>query len=137
MIALDLGGKRVGIAKSDELGLMAHALPFIDAQPAESFLDRLAKVIEGTRASRVIVGHPIAMTGGSGLAAQKFERQVELFRERFPRIAFELRDERLTTKSAQVYLRTSGQSQTKRRQKVDSLSAQIQLQDYLDLKRRS
>ena len=134
---MDLGGKRVGIAKSDELGLMAHALPFIDAQPAESFLNRLEKVLEETKASRVIVGHPLAMTGESGIAAQKIEKQVESFRERFPRIPFELRDERLTTKSAHVYLRTSGQSQTKRRQKVDSLSAQILLQDYLDLNRRS
>jgi len=137
VIALDLGGKRVGIAKSDELGLMAHAMPFLDASPEEDLLKQLGKIIFETKASKVIVGHPLQMTGEAGIAAQNVEKRVERLRERFPQVPFELWDERLTTKAAEVFLRESGQSQAKRRKRVDSLSAQIMLQNYLDLKRGS
>ena len=131
-LALDLGEKRVGIAKSDELGMFAHALSYVEFVSEENFYEELKRLIEEFEPARVIVGYPLALTGERGIAAQKVEKKVEVFRERFPKMTFELWDERLTTKAAEMYLRASGKSQTKRRQRVDSLSAQILLQDYMD-----
>ena len=135
IIALDLGQKRIGVAKSDGLGLMSHALPMIEFKSDDYFAAEFGKLLEEYRPEKVIVGYPVTLAGEVGIAAQKIEGMVEGLRKRFPDMAFELVDERLTTKEAEMYLRESGQSKAKRKARVDSLSAQILLQTYLDSKR--
>jgi putative Holliday junction resolvase len=135
VIALDLGTKRVGVAKSDELGLMAHALDYIEYKSEEDFILRLSKLLEEMRPEKIIVGHPKTLDGRVGIAAEKIEKQVDSLRAKLPGGVFELWDERLTSKEAECYLRASGKSRSKQREKVDSLSAQILLQSYLDFKR--
>ena len=135
IIALDLGQKRIGVAKSDGLGLMAHALPMIEFKSDDYFVAEFAKLLDEYKPKKVIVGHPKTLDGKIGIAAQKIEEKVEGFKQKFPDMDFELVDERLTTKEAEMYLRESGQSKAKRKARVDSLSAQILLQFYLDANR--
>jgi len=137
LIALDLGEKRVGVAKSDALGLMAHAMPLIEFKSLEDFTERLGVLLNEIQPEKVIVGHPRTLTNETGIAAEKIEKKVEFFRSKYPHVPFELWDERLTTKEAEGYLRESGGSRRKRKQRVDSLAAQIILQTYLDTKRGS
>jgi len=135
LLGLDLGEKRIGIAKSDELGMMAHALPFLLVKTKSNLVEILKPIFSEWNPTKVIVGHPLTLQGGKSKQTQKIEGQVEILRQSFPELGFELWDERLTTKEAEGYLRESGVSGSKRRQKVDSLSAQILLQHYLDAKK--
>ena len=137
VIALDLGTKRIGIAKSDELGLMAHALPMIEYKSEDYFLNELKKLLGEIQPEVVLIGYPKTLEDKVGIAAQKTEEKVKRLRSQFPDTNFELIDERLTTKEAEMYLRESGKSRAKRKQRVDSLASQILLQNYLDLKRKS
>jgi putative Holliday junction resolvase len=135
MISLDLGSKRVGVSRSDELGLMAHPLAMIPCESDEKFNQEFSAVLKEYSPEKVIVGLPITMQGEEGIAAVNIKKKVERLQDLYPDVVFEFWDERLTTKQAEHYLRESGASQKKRRSRVDSLSAQILLQSYLDANR--
>jgi len=136
MLALDLGTKRIGVARTDELGMMAHPLPMIPFKSAEQFNAAFTELLDEYHPEVVVVGHPKTLEGEIGIAAEKIEKQVEGFKALHPEVTFELWDERLTSKQAEHYLRESGQSKKKRKQRVDSIAAQILLQSYLDAKKR-
>jgi len=131
IIGIDHGKKRVGIAKSDELGMFAHALCFFKAEPEEELFRKIANLIDETKAEICVVGLPLQMDGSEGIAAQGVMAFVERMKA-VVTIPIEAYDERLTTAEAMEYLRASGMSGKKKRKKVDALAAQIMLQGYID-----
>jgi putative Holliday junction resolvase len=135
ILSLDLGGRRVGVAKTDESEFLASALPMIPIERPEDLVVPLGKLIAEFKPRKVVVGYPITLKGEVGIAAQNTGKQVEFLKSQFPETAFELWDERLTSKEAEVYLRSTDQSRRKRKAKIDSLSAEILLQGYLDAKK--
>lgn len=131
ILALDHGTVRIGAAISDELGMLAHPLEFLPAEPLNAFLDRLKQLIREREVALILVGLPRNMDGSLGPAAQKVEAFVHLLRET---IAIPVRtwDERLTSLQAHRMLAESGIRERERRGKVDSSAAAILLQSYLD-----
>jgi putative Holliday junction resolvase len=130
-LAIDHGTKRIGIAVSDELGMIALPLEFIPAEPQSAVFDRLAGLIREKRVGLLLVGMPRNMDGSYGPAAEKVRRFVASLRERFA-IPVKTWDERLTSSQANRYLIEAGTSREKRRGKVDQTAAAILLQSFLD-----
>jgi len=131
ILALDHGTVRIGLAVSDELGMLAHPLDALPAEPLPAFLDALQKLIREREIALILVGLPRNMDGSRGPAVEKVEAFVHLLRET---IAIPIRtwDERLTTLQAHRMLAESGKREKERRGRVDSSAAAVLLQSYLD-----
>lgn len=131
LMALDYGTSRVGVAISDELGLLAHPRPFIPAQPAGRALRLVATLARTERIVHILVGLPLHMNGSEGLSARrarKFAAEVE----KATGLVVHLVDERLSTKAAQGLLREAGHAERATRTQIDSASAALILQSWLD-----
>lgn len=131
ILALDHGTVRIGLAVSDELGMMAHPLDPHPAEPVPALLNAIKALIQAREISMILVGLPRNMDGSSGPAVQKVEAFVHLLRETIP-IPVRTWDERLTTLQAHRMLAETGKREKERRGRIDSSAAAVLLQSYLD-----
>jgi len=131
IIGLDMGEKRIGIAKSDELGMFSHAICFIERTSDEELASKLNEIIHSYAAKKVICGFPKKLDGTCGEAGNQIMQLVERLTPQLT-VPIELWDERLTTKEAYRYMQGSSLSGKKKKKKIDALAAQIMLQNYLD-----
>lgn len=136
VVALDYGKARIGVAVADELGLMAHPRPFVAAQPEHRCFRELGKLAEEEGTNIFLLGLPRNMNGTEGPAA----RSVRKFAERLTEssgIPVEFIDERLSTVGAQARLHEAGRTAKSSKSRVDSASAAVLLQSWLDARRSS
>lgn len=131
ILALDHGSKRIGIAVSDELKMIAQPLEFVPAEPFLDFLARLKEIIRDKEVELLLVGMPRNMDGSYGPAALRVQEFVAVLKEK---VAVPIRtwDERLTSAQAQRFLIEGGVRRAQRKEKVDKTAAAILLQSYLD-----
>ena len=131
ILALDHGTKRVGIALSDELKLIAQPLEFVAAEPFAGLLARLNELIRDKQVELILVGLPRNLNGSYGPAALKVQSFVATLRGALT-VPIETWDERLTSAQANRLLIEGNVRRDKRKQKVDQTAAAILLQSYLD-----
>ena len=131
ILALDHGTKRIGVAVSDELKLIAQPLEFIPTEPFGDFVVRLKKILLAKEVELIVVGMPRNMDGTYGPAAQKVKEFVASLA---PEISVPIKtlDERLTSAQANRVLLQGNVRRADRKQKVDALAAASLLQGYLD-----
>lgn len=130
VLGIDLGEARVGIAISDDLGMLAHPLETIPAR-SENYLERILEIITSKGIQTIVVGMPRNMDGTYGGAATKSREFIETLKARtaIPVVPW---DERLSTVSAQRSLHEAGRNTRKQRPVIDQVAAQIILQSWLD-----
>lgn len=131
ILALDHGAKRIGVAVSDELKLIAQPLEFVPAEPFDRFLDRLQQLVQDQEVELILVGMPRNMNGSYGAAALKVEEFVDALKMAVP-VDIKTWDERLTSAQANRILIEGNVRRNKRKQSVDKMAAAILLQSYLD-----
>lgn len=137
LMGLDLGEKRIGIAVSDELGIVAQPYGVLTRKNrSEDDVRELKNIIERLSVDTLVIGLPRNMDGTYGRAAEAARRFADLLaRETCARVV--LFDERLTTSMATRALIEADVSRRKRRETVDKLAAQIMLQAYMDSTRNT
>ena len=131
VLALDHGTKRIGVAVSDELKMLAQPLEFILAEPFSEFLDRLKVLVAEKEVELILVGMPRNMNGSYGPAALKVQEFVATL-GRAVTVPIKTWDERLTSAQANRFLIEGKVRRDKRKEKVDQTAAAILLQSYLD-----
>ena len=131
ILALDHGTKRIGVAVSDELKLIAQPVEYIDAEPFADFLNRLKQLLREKEVELVLVGLPRNMDGSYGPAALKVQQFVAVLGGAIT-VPIKTWDERLTSVQANRLLIQGGVRRQKRKQNVDKTAAAILLQSYLD-----
>ena len=131
VLAIDHGTKRMGIAVSDELGILAQPLEFIPADPFDKFLARLKEILEEREIEQILVGMPRNMDGSYGPQALKVQDFVAVLKKSVLQ-PIKTWDERLTTVQAAVALRASGKKAKQQKEKVDAAAAAVVLHGYLD-----
>jgi putative Holliday junction resolvase len=131
VLAIDHGTKRIGLAISDELGVIANPLEFVPAEPFAGFIERLREIIREKHVELLLVGMPRNMDGSFGPAALKVEEFIAVLRSAVA-IPIKSWDERLTSAQANRMLIQGGVRRDKRKEKVDKTAAAILLQSYLD-----
>ena len=131
LLALDHGTKRIGVAVSDEMKMIATPLEYIPADPFAGFLARLKEIIREKEVELIIIGMPRNMDGSYGPAALKVQEFVAVLKDAVT-IPIKPLDERLTTVQAQKFLIQGNVRRDKRKEKVDKTAAAILLQSYLD-----
>jgi putative Holliday junction resolvase len=129
-LGIDLGASRIGIAISDELGMLAHPVETI---PNDSgFLSKLQKMVIEKGITAIVMGIPRNMDGSYGPAAEKAKLFLSQLKTEFPGVQLIPWDERLTTMEAQRLLHAAGRDVKKSRPVIDQVAAQVILQSYLD-----
>ncbi len=131
ILALDHGTKRIGIAISDELKMIAQPLEFVPAEPFAGFLARLKELIRDKQVELILVGLPRNMDGSYGPAALKVQDFVAVLKGALT-VPIQTWDERLTSVQANRLLIQGNVRREKRKEKVDKMAAAILLQSYLD-----
>lgn len=127
VIAFDPGSKRIGVAISDPLRIVATPLTVIDArEPWEA----IAELLDRYEPSVVVVGLPVSLSGDEGPAAERARAFGEELSERSGR-RIEWVDERYTTKTAEEALIEGRVRRRDRKAAVDKVAAAVILQHYL------
>ena len=131
ILGVDFGRARIGVAISDELGLLAHPLETIPGAKMDAAARRVAEIVRAKDVERVVLGMPRQMSGELGTAASEVTTFADKLR---PLLGCDvvLWDERLTTTAANRALRDAGQKTRQTRGFVDQVAAQMILQGYLD-----
>lgn len=127
-LGLDVGDKRVGVALSDPLGLLASPLTIIARRDDETAIEAILELVKQHQVERIIVGLPRSLDGSLGKQAEKVTVFTQCLSERI-RVPIEFRDERLTTVSAR---RLMQDARKKRATPDDAFAAAVILQAYLD-----
>ena len=136
ILCLDVGEKRIGIAISDPGGQVAFPRKVLKRTSWEKDLRTILDVIEENQVDKLVIGHPITLSGGKSqqtLLTEEFTNRVK------NKIDIEtiLWDERLSTSEADKSLSRMGTKSRKRKDKIDSIAASLILQNYLDKNRDS
>lgn len=133
-VALDPGKVRVGVAIDDDLGLLAHPRGAMDGRDRKALLTALKELADEERVVRFVVGLPLDMRGGEGIAARGARLLAQQVANATGR-EVELWDERLTTVQAQRLLQASEVHGKKARARIDEAAACAILQSWLDARR--
>ncbi len=131
ILAVDYGDVRTGLALSDPLGMMAGGIGTVKAKGMHDLCDIVIGHAEKNSVGKIIIGDPVNMNGTRGPRSEKAQLFASFLREKTD-IPVELYDERCSTMVAHTYLDATNTHGKKRKEVVDTLSAQIILQDYLD-----
>jgi len=131
LLALDHGTKRIGVAVSDPMKVIAQPLEYILAEPFADFLTRLKEILRDQEVEMILIGMPRNMDGSYGPAALKVQEFVAALKGAVT-VPIQTWDERLTSAQANRFLIQSNVRRDKRKQKVDQTAAAILLQSYLD-----
>jgi putative holliday junction resolvase len=134
IVALDPGKVRVGVAIDDDLGLMAHPRGTIDGRDRKALLAALKALADEERVVRFVVGLPLDMRGGEGVAARGARLLAQQVANATGR-EVELWDERLTTVQAQRSLQASEVHGKRAKARIDEAAACAILQSWLDARR--
>ena len=134
MLGVDAGERRVGVAISDDLGILASPLIVLDRRRGLApVLDTLANLVREERVSRLVVGLPMNEDGSHGPQARR-AKDFARAATRVLGLPVDLWDERLSTREAENILRAQGRNVRRLRERgeVDAVAAAVILQDYLD-----
>ncbi len=133
IMAIDYGQKRVGIAVTDPLQMIATGLETVHVKDIWSYLEQYLRREE---VETIVVGEPKNMHNKPSDASRFIEPFVNGLRKRYPKMNIERFDERFTSKMAHEAMRTAGLKKQKRQDKamVDTISATLILQSYLHSK---
>ncbi|MFQ5967199.1 MAG: Holliday junction resolvase RuvX [Acidimicrobiia bacterium] len=130
MLALDYGTRRIGLAISDPLQLIAQPLDTWDASDAR-FDDRLADLAREWDVELIVVGLPLSLGGGEGTSAEGARRLAARARAA-TNLEVVMIDERYTSAIAEQSLLEADASRASRKEARDRVAAAVLLQGYLD-----
>ena len=135
-MAIDLGEKRIGIALSDPLRMVAKGHSVIKRKSRREDFARYQQIIREQAITLVVMGLPVPLSGVEGSKAA-WVRDYTADLQTHLTIPIVLWDEALTTKRAQASLRAQGRKLKKIKQRVDAVAAAFILQDYLEANQTS
>ena len=131
ILGLDVGDKRIGVAMSDPMGILASALTVIERKGDNSDFKVILGLVKEHEVGRIVVGLPQLMDGSHGEQAEKTKVFVKQL-EQFTNLPIEMHDERLSTSVSDQLLRDAGKNRRQRKEKRDTAAATLILQWYLD-----
>ncbi len=133
-MGVDYGDVRTGLAVSDKTELLASPVTVIKQRDPDMLADEIADYAENLSAELIVVGLPKNMDSSEGDRAKKCREFAGLLQSKTG-IDCVMRDERLSTVSAHVALNNTNTRGQKRKDIIDSVSAVMILQDYLDYRK--
>ncbi|MCB1085514.1 MAG: Holliday junction resolvase RuvX [Verrucomicrobiae bacterium] len=135
VMAIDYGEARIGLALSDELGLLAHPLETVPGDDKARAAARIVQLVEEKGVGTLLIGLPLRMDGSEGSAVEKVRAFEKRLRAGLPEAVEIIEvDERLSTVAAMAKLHEAGRTVKNSRDRIDQAAAMEILQEYLDMK---
>lgn len=134
LLGLDFGGRRIGVAVSDELGLTAQPVLTLVRKNPRQDLKSLGRLLRRFQCSAIVLGHPLYLSGDVSPQAERTQAFAQTLRETFA-LPVHLWDERLTSAEAHRHLEAAGRPASSHREVVDQVAAVLILQSFLDAQR--
>ncbi len=134
ILAIDFGLRRVGVAVSDSLGLLAHDRESLRYKSETELLRRLCELAQAEEVTTIVIGLPLHMDGREGEMAARVRRLQELLAAKLS-MPVVLWDERFTSVQAERLLNERRIRFSRKKEEVDKLAAIFILQSYLDRQR--
>ncbi len=131
IIGVDFGEVRTGVAVSDINRFLASGIGYIKVGGLEKTAARIAEIAEEQKAGAIVVGCPVNMNGTEGQRAERCRNFAARVAE-LTSLPVAMMDERMTTMAASRFLNETNTRGAKRKTVIDTLSAQIILQNCLD-----
>ena len=131
LLGVDFGDTRTGIAVSDPSRLLASGIGYVSPGGLEKCADAVAEIAREQGVAAIVVGLPVNMDGSEGGRAARCRKFAFMLSERTG-LVVGMFDERMTTMTASRYLNETNTRGKKRKTVIDTLSAQIILQNCLD-----
>ena len=135
IMAVDLGDARTGLAVCDRTEFLASPIGTVEERKFEVLVQKVAYMAKQYEVEEIVVGLPLNMTGSKGPRAEKAELFAKTLNEATD-IPVNMWDERSTTVQAHNYLNVTNTRGKKRKEIVDTVSATIILEAYLDFRRK-
>ncbi|MBQ4071145.1 MAG: Holliday junction resolvase RuvX [Clostridia bacterium] len=133
-LGVDYGDVRTGISECDVSGMLASGICTVREGGMRNTAVRVAREAESRACKKIIVGLPKNMDGTEGERAKTVRAFVDILRT-LTEIPVDFSDERMSTMAAYRYLDGAGTFGKKRRDSIDTLSAELILQSYIDRER--
>lgn len=131
VLALDPGTKRIGVAVSDPMRIVATPLAVV---PADGFASHLRELLDEYRPTEIVVGLPVGLSGREGPSAERARAFAAEVAD-LSGLPVEVIDERFTTATAEAAMIEGGVKRRRRRESVDKVAAAVILRQYLDRSR--
>jgi putative Holliday junction resolvase len=133
ILALDVGEKRIGVALSDPLRMMARPLLVIQRASREEDFASISRLVRENQVSLVVCGYPLSLDGSEGPQGRRIRRYAERLAKTL-QVPIELWDESYSTVEAEDLMQVSRKKMTPRERRgwVDAVAAAVILQSYLD-----
>ena len=133
ILGLDYGDRRIGLALSDPLGIIAKPLTVIDRQKTADHISKISEIISERKITSIVVGLPLTLKG-------QYSKQTEIVLDFIEQLKADLNipiltiDERLSSIAAKKLLQEQSVKTGHEKGRVDETAAAIFLQEYLDSK---
>jgi putative Holliday junction resolvase len=134
IMALDVGGRRIGVALSDTTRVLASPLTTLRAEPRDRAIAQIAALVAQHEVAEVVVGLPLTLSGEVGPQAQTVQTFADELRRALD-VPLHLFDERLTSVAAERMMIDMGIKPERRKARIDEVAASIILQDFLETRR--
>lgn len=121
-LGIDHGEARIGIAATDDFGILAHPVETIDVRKTEP-IARIAELAAQRKTKTLVIGLPVRMDGTEGTAAEKVRKFAAKISARLPEIPLVFTDETLTTSAAAAKLREAGKNAKRQKPLIDQAAA--------------
>ena len=131
ILALDIGKRRIGVAVSDPLGLVARPVETVQSVSLNMDVARIVEIAKQLEAEVIVVGDPVHMNGEAGTMSNRAHKFGEVLHAASG-LPVEYCDERLTSVEAGRILQQSGVPPKKAREQIDAVAAAVILQSNLN-----
>lgn len=137
LLGVDFGDKRTGLAVSDKTRFLASGIGQISVGGMQRTAEKICEIIKAENVTGgIVVGLPVNMNGSHGPRAEHAEKFASILATKLQESGMDMpivmMDERMTTMAASRYLNETDTRGQKRKNVIDTLSAQIILQNALD-----
>lgn len=132
ILGLDIGSKRIGVAISDELGMLASPVTMV--LRGRDDRAEFRKLIANFQPEKLVAGLPTGLSGREGPQAEETRTYAESLSADLD-LPLEYFDERLSSAIAERTLIGAGMKRDQRKEKIDAMAAAVMLQGYLDRQR--
>jgi putative Holliday junction resolvase len=129
-LAVDVGGKRTGLALGDTLTRMAMPVEVLHVPRGPALLDMIAKAVKAHAPDAIVMGLPLNMDGSEGSAVEQARAFAAEVQARTG-LAVHLQDERLTSFEADQRMARTGRTHGEKKELRDAIAAAALLEDFL------
>jgi len=131
-MAIDPGTRRIGLAITDSMRILASPLGVIQIKLGEDPVPKIVEAVRQQQPAIVVVGNPIGLDGEETEKSRQSQALIEKLRIQLPEIQWKLWDERLSTVMASELLHDAGKNTRKQKSVIDAAAAAVILQSFME-----